>query len=439
MSGWLKAIRARVMRAGGLAYLYAPLSQHWKDRAVRFAFRVGGSFFAGERYYELWRQRGAAPRPAPGDTHGPRILVVDRYVPQPDRDAGSRSIWCMLRALRHMGFAVTFWPADLLYDPHYVPPLEREGIEVIWGDEWLGRLDAWLARHGAAYDYVVLSRPLVAKEALPSVRRHSRAKVLFAGCDMHHARLAREYELTGAESLRWESTIMRRIETRLWHEVDVVYYPSSEETRAVRAALPGVSAWTLPLYFFDDEPAALRHGPNAREGITFVAGFAHGPNVDAAKWLVAEVMPRVWSVRPDVHLSLVGSRPTREVQGLAGARVAVTGYVSDEELLRFYRTTRVAVVPLRVGAGMKGKVVEALYHGVPLVTTPVGAQGLDELPPIVCVTMDPAAFADRVVALLADDELWETTSQSQREYAHARFSLQAMEEVLRLGMAPNRR
>jgi glycosyltransferase involved in cell wall biosynthesis len=124
------------------------------------------------------------------------------------------------------------------------------------------------------------------------------------------------------------------------------------------------------------------------------------------------------------------------VQALAGPHVTVTGYVTDEELLRAYATKRVAAVPLRVGAGMKGKVLEALYHGVPLVTTPVGAQGLEGLPEGVAVSSDPAAFAQALVDLLRDDALWTRVSEAQRAYAHERYSLDAMKEALRQGMAP---
>lgn len=432
----LNAVRAGILRTAALAYQYLPLPGHWKDGAVHLAFRMAGPVFAGERYYELWRGAGSAPRPpAVARTAGgkPHVLVVDRYVLQPDRDAGSRSTWCMVRALRSMGFHVTFWPRDGLWDPDYVPPMQAEGVTVLWGESVRGPVDAWFARHGDKFEHVVLNRPLIAREFIPAVRRHSRANVVFSGVDLHHARFAREYALTGFWPLRWESAIMKRIEHAVWRAADVVYYPSSEETQAVRDAVPGVRAWTLPLYFFDDAPAASEGVPGSRKGVVFVAGFAHGPNADAAKWLVAQIMPLVWRTMPEAHLWLVGSRPTDEVRALAGPQVTVTGYVPDDELLRFYRTTRVAAVPLRVGAGMKGKVVEALYHGVPLVTTTVGAQGLDGLPAAVAVSDDAEVIAAHIVSLLRDDARWIEASRVQREYAHARFSREAMADVLCLG------
>jgi O-antigen biosynthesis protein len=265
------------------------------------------------------------------------------------------------------------------------------------------------------------------------VRKGSRAQVLFYGHDLHHARLLQEYQVTGSLVARYEAEASRKVEHALWSAADVVYYPSSTETEAVRAAIPGVRAYTMPLYFFDDTSAAKE--PYGRAGILFVAGFDRRPNVDAAKWLVRAILPRVRAASAEcVHLWLVGSNPTDEVRQLAGENVTVTGYVSDEELRRFHDSARVAVVPLRMGAGMKGKVLEALHHGLPLVTTPVGAQGLDGLEAVVPVSDDEAVLAQHIAALLRNDALWQDMSRRQQGYMEGRFSFEAMTSALRLGM-----
>ena len=119
---------------------------------------------------------------------------------------------------------------------------------------------------------------------------------------------------------------------------------------------------------------------------------------------------------------------------LAGPDVEVTGFVTDTELLAFYGRARVAVVPLRMGAGMKGKVIEALHHGLPLVTTPVGAQGLEGLDAIACVSGEEAVLARAMLELLQDDAAWRRAARAQQAYLEGRFSLAAMQEALRLGM-----
>lgn len=378
---------------------------------------------------QIWNPLRAYDRPA-----GRRmILVLDDHVPRPDRDAGSRSMWCILRTLTRMGLVVKFWPQDQAFNPAYGEWLQQAGIEVLAGDGLKDRFADWLEANGPHLDYALLSRPEVAAEFLPQLRRSSRARMLFYGHDLHHERLMKEYELTGSATVRREAESIRKVEHSLWRQADVVYYPSCLETDVVRAEVPGVQAYTMPLYFFDDAPPLAN--PRGRHGILFVAGFDRAPNADAAKWLVHEIMPRVRAATPGrPTLWLVGSNPTDEVRQLAAEDVQVTGYVTDAQLQAFYQSSRVAVVPLRMGAGMKGKVIEALHHGLPLVTTPIGAQGLDGLESIATVASDEAELARRIVDLLHDDEAWLRASRDQQGYMEGRFSVEAMTQALKLGI-----
>lgn len=124
----------------------------------------------------------------------------------------------------------------------------------------------------------------------------------------------------------------------------------------------------------------------------------------------------------------MGSHPTWAVSALAGPAVDVTGWVSDAELAKWYQESRVAVVPLRFGAGVKGKVVQALQQGLPLVVTSVGAQGIPGLSDIVPVRGEAGEIADALVTLLRDDSSWITQSQRQRAFAETHFSRTAMRE-----------
>jgi glycosyltransferase involved in cell wall biosynthesis len=110
--------------------------------------------------------------------------------------------------------------------------------------------------------------------------------------------------------------------------------------------------------------------------------------------------------------------------------VIVTGYVEDKVLQGFYDHCRVAVVPLRFGAGIKSKVVEALRCGLPLVTTSIGAQGLNGLEQVARVAESERAIADAIADLLGDDEAWQHLSDVSVKYAEARFSRDSMRQSL---------
>ncbi|MBK6736536.1 MAG: glycosyltransferase [Haliea sp.] len=102
---------------------------------------------------------------------------------------------------------------------------------------------------------------------------------------------------------------------------------------------------------------------------------------------------------PDIKLNVVGSNTPDSVKALAGKHVIVHGYLSDDELAERYRQTRMVAVPLRFGAGVKGKILEAMQHGVPLVTTAIGAEGFAEPNIVFNIKETPADFAQELIEI----------------------------------------
>ncbi len=150
------------------------------------------------------------------------------------------------------------------------------------------------------------------------------------------------------------------------------------EVDEIRKELPKANLRVTPLYVLDDpRPAAdYRHGE--RRDILFVGGFSHPPNEDAMLWFCSEVLPKLLTDIVDLRLHIVGSHASPRVQALRSHSVLVHGHLPDADLAALYEQVRIVVVPLRFGAGVKGKVLEALNYAVPIVTTPVGAEGLPE-------------------------------------------------------------
>lgn len=349
-------------------------------------------------------------------------MVVDHYTPQPDRDAGSRTIVAYLHALVEAGWLVKFWPDNLWFDPVYVPKLQAMGIEVFYGERYRSGFGRYMKEHGAEFDAVLLSRPDVAEAYIDDARRYSRARILYYGHDLHFRRLQREAELLGGGEEDWRA--MQAREMRIWRSVDSALYPSQEEVEDARSLVPDAAIRAIAPYGFD----AVRDDaePAGRQDLLFVAGFAHPPNVDAARLLVTELMPVIWARRPDVRLLLVGANPSPEVKALQSDRVVVTGYVDDPALERCYQRSRVAVIPLRYGAGVKNKVVEALQQGLPLVTTTVGAQGLPGVVDVAAIHDDPMDMAESVLTLLEDDQAWRKASRGGTAYVADRFSTSSL-------------
>ncbi|HZH46245.1 MAG TPA: glycosyltransferase, partial [Roseococcus sp.] len=375
----------------------------------------------------LIRARDRAPL-GPDGRPGPRrvVLVADNNMPEPDRDAGSRNILAWMEALLRQGHAVKFWPLNGFATPGYTEALEAIGIECLTRPA-VAPWPAWLEQNGAQLDEVILARPHVATDLLPALREHApKAARLYYGHDLHHARLLREAahardmgDAPRAARLDSDAVAMREEEMRAWAGCHVALYPSEEEAEEVRRLAPGTpSAAVTPFVL---EPRAVpTPGPSGRAELVFVAGFAHRPNVDAALWLVRDILPLLHRSHPGLRLSLVGSYPTAEVQALAGPLVEVTGFVSAEELERRYGAARLAICPLRFGAGIKLKVVEAMHAGLPLITTPVGIQGLDGAPCPSGATAEAIAALAR--PLLEDDGAWARVAEAQQCWVYRRFS-----------------
>jgi GT2 family glycosyltransferase len=358
------------------------------------------------------------------------VLVIDHYVPQPDRDAGSRAMWQLMGVLQRQGMSVKFWPQNLHYDPVYAPLLQQQGIEVFHGHRYAGGFDEWITENGKYLDYVVMSRPHISVEFIDAVRRHTAAKVIYYGHDIHHLRLREQMKVDADPAVVAEAERYQKLEEQMWSKSDLILYPADGETEVVREWLlrndSRALAETIPLYAYDsvaDAPAANLH---ERRDLLFVAGFAHTPNADGAAWFVREVLPKVRHAYPDIHLYLVGSHPNATVLDLAGPGITVTGYVSDEALADFYKRARVVVAPLRYGGGMKGKVLEAMRFGVPCVTSEAGAQGLADTRGFLRVSDQVAQVAADVIELLGDDESWRLASMRSQEFICKNFSANAV-------------
>lgn len=431
----------RLRRLGWQTY-YAPLSVVVHHEGISHGTDTGGGIKAYQvsnqkKFVARWFEELSRHYPNGQGVFKARerawdrkvILIVDHYIPQPDRDAGSRTMSAFIDRLLELGLVVKFWPDNLWYDEAYAPLLQRKGVEVIHGEKHYDGFERYMSENGRLVDYVMLSRPHISSPYIEPIRANSSAKIVYYGHDLHFRRLQREAEVVGQSDLIDQAARMEQLERSIWKRSDIVLYPSHNEAQDVAALEPATTALAITPYAY--EPIHGTADPTNRRGILFVAGFGHPPNVDAAFHLIDDIMPLVWGEVPDAQVFLVGANPTTEVKALQSDRVTVTGYVDDSALAAHYASARVAVVPLRYGAGIKSKVVEAYHQGLPLVTTPTGMQGLVESEGICEIATSAQDLADAIIRLLKDDQRWRHYSEQGRAYVNDRFSKSSMRHQLR--------
>jgi glycosyltransferase involved in cell wall biosynthesis len=243
--------------------------------------------------------------------------------------------------------------------------------------------------------------------------------------DLHYVREQRRAAVGVPHAVAKAATI-RELELGLVRGSDVTIVVSEEEREQLEREAPGSNVIVVPVVNEIAERIAPLEG---RAGVLFVGGFEHPPNADAALALVNDVMPLVWERLGDVPVVLAGSKPTPEVEALAGPDVEVTGWVEDLQPL--IDGARVMAAPLRYGAGMKGKVTQSLGAGLPVVTTPTGAEGLGaEDGRDLLIADDPAGLAERIVRLCTDDELWRELSAAGQHVVRRVASVELMHERL---------
>ena len=381
------------------------------------------------KFYEKWRdvlardhhpEDYARAERAANRRWATQVAVLDDRIPTPDRDAGSARMLHVLRALSEWCHPVLVTTSKSAW-PEYERRLRAEGVETASALE-LGRL--LRERHFRA---AVVSRPEVAEAVMGAVRRATpRVPVVFDTVDLHFIRLAREAELTGDAGLAREAARYRELEARLARASDVVWFASSADREAFERVAPGVASAVVPTVHPPRGPG-LPHAE--REHLLFVGNFNHRPNGDAVHFLAREVLPLLRESLPGVLVFVAGDNAPADLAGYEAAGVRLLGYVPD--LAPLFARCRVFVAPLRFGAGMKGKVGDALSYGLPVVTTAVGAEGMglrDGEEALLADTAEELAAA--VVRLYRDPELWRRLSANARAHVERHFSPRVVSRIV---------
>jgi glycosyltransferase involved in cell wall biosynthesis len=183
---------------------------------------------------------------------------------------------------------------------------------------------------------------------------------------------------------RRTATLLERVELRLLERCRMHTVASERERKNLLDRCPSATVHLIPngvdtRYFSQTEavdatrqrtlPSAFNHN------LLFVGSMDYHANIDAVNWFVRDVWPDIASRHSDLKFMIVGRDPAPSVRELASERVVVTGTVED--VRPHYRSALAVVVPLRVGSGTRLKILEAMAAGVPIVSTHLGAEGLN--------------------------------------------------------------
>ena len=359
-----------------------------------------------------------------------RIFVIDLSIPNFENNAGARCTFMYLKLFKEIGLQVTFLADNLKMTEPYTTILQQEGIEILYGKYYKNHFNDWIKDNLKYFDYVYLQRPEVALKYLDIIKENFSGKIFYFAHDLHYIRLLREYEITKNIIKKRESEKSKTIEMDIFSKVDIIHVVGNNEQKILKKKFIGKPIRNIPLYIYSNQVLYIEKDFSKRKGLIFVASFSHSPNEDAILWFIKGILPRIIKKFPDIILHIVGSPITEKISKLKTPNIEIEGSLSDYELHSLYEKCRIAVAPLRFGSGVKGKIVEAAYYQIPMITTSIGAEGLDRNIKSFLVEDNPDKMAKLINQLYNDFSKLKQMSDSGKIFIRKYFSFRAAKKEL---------
>jgi glycosyltransferase involved in cell wall biosynthesis len=368
-----------------------------------------------------------------------QILLLASSLPYPPHGGGALRTFGIIRGLYEAGHdvslacfhddavAVSSTPlAEYCSRIETVPPPQRSmtdrlrALALSGQPDLAGRLESsamrdTLRRLLSAVDFdVVQFQGLEMAIYLPFVREHQpTARLVYDAFNAEYMLQRRIAEVDRGNPRKLHAALystiqagrIARFERQICASADAVIAVSSEDAESLRPFRPDGKVYLLPNGIYVDDYAQPRQALDlGHHALVFTGKMDYRPNVDAALWFTGTILPLIRRRCPDAKLYIVGQKPQFSLQSLSEKNnVEITGWVA--EVQPFLHAAAVYVAPLRMGAGTRLKMLEAMASGCAIVATPVAASGLEpETQAAMLLADSETTFADAVIRLLEAPE-----------------------------------
>ena len=353
------------------------------------------------------------------------IVFIDNFVPSLESNAGATRAYRIIEAMRRLKFHVVVIPANPGIEILNRDRLHQNGVEIYQSyDQALSNLSMRSDRINSFW----VSRVDVAKIMFPRIKSDFPGKAIyFDTVDLHHLRDARNIEINDSKNAIYGSK-MKNLELSICTEATKTVVVAGYEKKYLEEA--GI---TSPVYelFMPQDPNPDFPKVKTRGSVLFVGNFQHTPNTDAVEWLIEEVLPKITSRKEDpIQLQIVGQGLPEAIRARLNDKN--TQYIGwQESLQELYSEARMVVVPLRYGAGKKGKLGEAILSNCAVISTSVGVEGYSIESERDFLLADTAEdFAQAIMRLWNDPELALEIAISAKNKILEDLSIMKFQEVL---------
>ena len=431
------------VRQSGLKIRYQPFSHvvHLEGASSGTRWDTGMKAFQTPhqiKFAERW-QSVLADYPARPDTEQENtalafqsrkknVLILDEHTPRIDADSGSLRLFHLMKCLQNEAYDVHFLPADLFFDNQHTASLQQEAIACYYRP-WTKSVFDWLKQNAHQFDLIIVCRVGLMTSVYDTLRGAApNAKLVFDTVDLHHIREAQEAELSKSASLAKHAQTTKDKEYALIAKCDETWVVSETEYLALHMDFPEKTIRRV------SNIHPIRRATPAfieRRDILFVGNFRHPPNQDGLQWFLETAWPLIHAKRPDIVLNVVGaSAPESLIRMTEHMNVCFHDHVPDIE--KYIDNVRINIAPLRYGAGAKGKISQALASGLPTIATTVASDGMHLTDNESTLLADDAeAFANAVLALYEDENLWNQLSKNGYGIAEKFFSELAVAQEIK--------
>ena len=383
-------------------------AEKWKNE-LKYQKEQGNTFLSRDRRYNK------------------RMLVISHIIPKFNKDAGNRCSFMYLNLFQEIGFQVTFISENLEKIEPYTTILQQKGIEVLYGDWYKNNLENWMKNNLKYFKYVYLQSPKTTQKYIDLIRHYFTGKIFYFAQDLHYIRLS-----INDEESKKQSEIFRKIEMEIFSKVDIIHVVGNYEYQILRKKFKQKTIRHIPIFMYENQLTNVEKDFSKRKDLIFVGEFLYSPNIDAVLWFSKHIYPKIVERFPDIIWHIVGSNITVEIGKLQSRNIKIEGSLSDEDLYSLYQKCRIAVIPLRFGTGVKDKIIEAAYNQIPIVTTSIGGESLDNSLGTFIIEDDAEKMSELISKLYINYSKLKKMSDLGKKFIEAYFSItKAKEEILK--------
>ncbi|MGJ1388219.1 glycosyltransferase [Sphingobacterium spiritivorum] len=333
------------------------------------------------------------------------IVFFHDRIPQFDNNSGDLRLTEIIAAFRKLGYHITLVVRHNRIDNTYCQYFRRSGVCVIYDYRLFNELPDFLKSLNFSSPLCWFSTSTCfMRYYKPAKEQWPNAKTIFDMVDIHHLRYKRalEHEPENKDFIQNYAKYLKE-EQKAAQLADIIVPISDQEAQYMREFSGRDEMVVISNIHYTKVTIAEIPDFEEREGIFFI-GSQHHPNIDAVRFLAHEIMPLIWSTHPEIHLHIVGNL-NLVMEEIKHPQIHFYGYVPD--VSKHYRKHRLMVAPLRSGAGVKGKIGQAFEYFMPVVTSKIGAEGMNMQDNVnALLAEDAQEFAAKIIQLYTNKEVW---------------------------------